>query len=54
MIQQGKDLKDMDLISLKAMAYDLIAQGEQNQMNLRMVNQMIEKKLQEPKVEVGE
>jgi hypothetical protein len=44
MIQQGKDLKDMSVIELKAMGYDLVALLEQTQRNIQVVNQMIQQK----------
>lgn len=51
MVQQGKNLKDMDLVSLKALCYDLLAQREQNAQQIQAVNQVIGEKLKEPKEE---
>ena len=44
MVQQGKNLKDMDLTELKARAYDLIALGENVQRQLQETNQLIAQK----------
>lgn len=41
MEQQGKQLKDMSVVELKALAYDLILQREQNGQQLQIVNQEI-------------
>jgi len=49
MVQQGKDLKDMDLNELKARAYDLISVGENIQRQLQETNQLIRAKAVEPK-----
>jgi len=50
MVQQGKDLKDMDLNELKARAYDLISVGENIQRQLQETNQLIRAKAVEPNV----
>jgi len=55
MVQQGANLKDMDLKSLKSMAYDILAGIENGQRNLQMVNALIREKsiqLPEPTPEV--
>jgi hypothetical protein len=44
MIQQGMDLKDMDITELKARAYDLIALGENVQRQLQETNILIQQK----------
>ena len=50
MVQQGKALKDMTKVELKALAYDLISQGEEVSRSLQIVNQLI-RKPEEPKAE---
>jgi len=53
MEQQGKLLKDCSVTELKAIGYDLIAQLENTQKNLQVVNDLIRKKIEpEPLPEV--
>jgi hypothetical protein len=47
MLQSGKDLKDITVVELKALAYDILVGIEQGQKNLQMVNQMIKDKASE-------
>jgi hypothetical protein len=47
MLQSGKDLKDMTIVELKALAFDILVGIEQGQKNLQMVNQMIKDKASE-------
>lgn len=42
-----KDISQMDITSLKAMAYDEFAQVQLHQQNLALLNQQIEKKMAE-------
>jgi len=44
-LQQEQNLDEMDLKSLKALVYDLMVVGEQNQKNLQIVNAKIAEKL---------
>jgi len=48
MVQQGKMLKDMSVTELKALAFDLIAQREQNGLQLQEVTKMIQQELIKP------
>jgi hypothetical protein len=47
---EQKNINDMDITTLKALAYDLIAQREQATQNLQAVNQVIARK-SEPAVQ---
>lgn len=49
-----KELKDCSIVELKSMAYDVIAQQEQNQKIIKDINNEIVRKLQAHKVEEGE
>jgi hypothetical protein len=42
MLQVGKSLKEMSELELKALAYDLLVQREQNLADLQTVNQAIQ------------
>ena len=48
MEQQGKQLKDLSVVELKALAYDLILQREQNGQQLQQINSVLTEKLQKP------
>jgi hypothetical protein len=50
MVQQGKNIKDMTVGELESLAYRLIEQREQAELNLRSVNQLIQTKRQEVEV----
>jgi hypothetical protein len=41
MEQQGKVLKDLSVVELKALVYDLLGQREQNEIQIRNINQLI-------------
>lgn len=45
-MEQQVDVSTMTLVELKALAYDQIAQKEQAELNLRMLNGEIAKRLQ--------
>lgn len=46
-IHMNKDINEMSLQELKAVAYDILARIEVEQRNLQVINQMIAKKSQE-------
>jgi len=48
MEQMGKQLKDMSVTELKALAYDLLVQREQNGQQLQIINLGIEEALKKP------
>jgi len=50
MVQNSRDIKDLSVEELESLAYRLIEQREQAELNLRSVNQLIQTKRQEVKV----
>jgi hypothetical protein len=46
---EQKKIEEMNVVELKALAYDQLALLEQTQKNIQVINQMISKKTQENK-----